>query len=707
MGKREKSRLSRTKYMAGSMALALLASGALPFTQTSAETKQQDLTGFAKGTYEKQLQFEEKLKNGIKENKIKTYSRALSKRPALVGTKGNDAGVKYALNQLRKAGLDPKVQTYDVYLSHPNSVSVTQTAPFERKLNVMENLKKNTPFKNEVVEGYNAYSPSGNVEGELVYANYGTPEDFETLKMQGVSVKDKIVIVRYGKNFRGVKPDLASQNGAKGVLIYSDPKDDGYVKGPVYPDGPWRPSDAIQRGSILYIYNYPGDPLTPGKASVAGVKRIKAKNADSLPRIPTTPISYGEAKGLLQAMGGKEAPKDWQGGLPFKYHLGSAASKARINLDIEYETKPINDITVTFKGAKYPNEKIVIGGHRDTWTYGASDNISSWATIMETARSLGKLYEQGWRPDRTIVLAGWDGEEYGLLGSTEYAEQHQKDLIKNAVAYINMDGIAGQFFGAGAVPSLNDLIYDVAKNVTEPRSGLSVYDDMLVRNNGEEQEIDKLGSGSDYTAFLQHLGVPSADIGFGVAGGLYHSAYDNTDSVERLFDPGYKHQAAAGRFTGLMALRLANSQVLPLQYSEYAQSVQKLLADVEKDGTLGVDMSHVKAKAQAWEEASKNLETYSQDLLAGDKVKPKQLKQLNKALIQQERDLINPQGLASRSWFKHQIYAPGLTTGYAAQPLPALVEAQEANDPAAFAKTVKQLEKALTKATWTAEEAVE
>ncbi|MDN4071699.1 M28 family metallopeptidase [Fictibacillus terranigra] len=707
MGKRKNFGSMRKKYLASSMALTLLASAALPFTHASAQTKQENLTGFAKDKSEWQTEFETKFQNGVKESYIKKYGRALSKRPALVGTKGNDAGVQYALDELKKAGLKPKVHTYDVYLSHPNSISVTQTAPFQRELKVTEDLKKGTPFKNEVVEGYNAYSPSGDVEGELVYANYGTPEDFKELALQGVSVKDKIVIVRYGKNFRGVKPDLASQYGAKGVLIYSDPKDDGYVRGPVYPEGPWRPKDAIQRGSILYIYRYPGDPLTPGKASLEGVKRINAQKADSLPRIPTTPISYGEAQGLLQAMGGPVAPQAWQGGLPFKYHLGNEASKVRLNLDIEYETKPIKDITVTFKGAKYPNEKIVIGGHRDTWTYGASDNISSWATIMEMARSLGKMYENGWRPDRTIVLAGWDGEEYGLLGSTEYAEQYQKDLTKNAVAYINMDGIAGQFFGAGAVPSLNRLIFDVAKDVTEPRSGLSVYDDMLVRNDGKEQEIDLLGSGSDYTAFLQHLGVPSADVGFGSPGGLYHSAYDNSDSIERFFDPGYKHQAAAGRFTGLMALRLANAEVLPFQYSEYAQSVQKLLADVEKDGTLGVDISSLKAKAKEWEEAAKQLETFSQGLLNSGKGKPKQWKQLNTALIQQERDLISEQGLASRSWFKHQVFAPGLTTGYAAQPLPALVEAQQAKDPAAFKAAVKQLEKSLTKATWTAEEAVE
>lgn len=707
MGYRKNSGSFRKKYLAGSMALALLASAAVPFTEASAEAKAKDLTGFAKDKSEWQTQFETKFQNGVKEKTIKKFGRALSERPALVGTKGNEAGVKYALSELKKAGLKPKVHTYDVYLSHPNKVSVTQTAPFKRELKLMENLKKNTPFKNEVVEGYNAYSPSGNVEGELVYANYGTPDDFKTLAMQGVSVKDKIVIVRYGKNFRGVKPDLASQYGAKGVLIYSDPKDDGYVKGPVYPDGPWRPKDAIQRGSILYIYRYPGDPLTPGKASVDGVKRISEKKAISLPKIPTTPISYGEAQGLLQAMGGKEAPNDWQGGLPFKYHLGNEASKVRMNLDIEYETKPIKDITVTFKGAKYPNEKIVIGGHRDTWTYGASDNISSWSTIMEMARSLGKLYENGWRPDRTIVLAGWDGEEYGLLGSTEYAEQHQKELTKDAVAYINMDGIAGQFFGAGAVPSLNNLIYDVSKSVVEPRSGLSVYDDMLARNNGKEQDIDLLGSGSDYTAFLQHLGIPSADIGFSSAGGLYHSAYDNSDAIERFADPGYKHQAAAGRFTGIMALRLANAQVLPIQYSEYAESVQQLLTNVEKNGTLGVDISRLKTKAKEWEEASKSLETYSKQLLASGKAKPKQLKQLNAALKQQERDLINKQGLASREWFKHQIFAPGLTTGYAAQPLPALVEAQEAKDPAAFEKAVKQLEKSLTKATWSAEEGIQ
>ncbi len=666
------------------------------------------LTGFSPEMNNWQQQFEERYSEGVRAERIKKDSRAMSQRPSQVASEGNDASLDYAVKKLKKAGLNPKVKSYDVYLSTPKKISVTQTAPEKRELQVMENLPKETPFKEEVLPGYNAYSPAGKAEAELVYANYARPEDFAELEKRGVSVEGKIVIARYGENFRGVKPDLAAQHGAVGMIIYSDPADDGYKKGKVYPDGPWRPADGIQRGSILPIYQYPGDPLTPGTPSIQGEKRLDPEEADHLPTIPTTPISYGEAKHLLKSMDGPKAPQEWQGGLPFTYHLGPGSAKAKIDLDIDYEQKPVHDVIVKIPGKTYPQQTIVIGAHRDTWGYGTQDNISGWATTMEIARVLGKMAKNGWQPERTIVLAGWDGEEYGLLGSTEWAEEKRDPLMKHAVAYLNLDGVGGKYFDASAVPSLNHLITSVTKDVTEPRNGKSIYEDWVERSDGEKPTIGQLGSGSDYTAFLQHNGVPSIDAGFSTPGGQYHSAYDNTDAMERFLDPGYQHQAAAAKVHGILALRLANADVLPLQYSAYGETVEKLLLEQVEKGASKEELKGAIEAAKAWQEAARNLEKEA-DSLIEDGITPEErekLRSINRALLKQERDLMQEEGIPSRPWYKHQIWAPGLTTGYAAQPLPALTEALESGDESAVQQAADWLEASLQDAADTAQSAV-
>ncbi|WP_257351037.1 M28 family peptidase [Pseudalkalibacillus decolorationis] len=699
--RRRKRRKSLGLVFVSLLSLSLVTSAALP---SQAQTQNNSITGFAEEKSDWQQQFEAIFSEKVSTDEIKQNSRTMSKRIPLVGTKGNESSLNYELKQLRKAGLDPEVKSYSVYMSEPKNISVTQTAPQQQELKVIEDLPPE--FAKKVVPGYNAYSPAGNVEAELVYANYGRPEDFAELERRGISVKDKIVIVRYGKNFRGVKPEQAAKRGAIGMIIYSDPADDGYTKGAVYPEGPWRPADAIQRGSILYIFRYPGDPLTPGKPSISGVKRINPDDAESLPTIPTTPLSYGEASPLLESMQGQEAPESWQGALPFTYNLGPGPAKVRLSLDIDYKRKPVNDVIVRIPGSKYPEQTIVIGAHRDTWVEGASDNISGWTAAMEIARVLGKMYQKGWQPERSIVIAGWDGEEYGLLGSTEWVEENRKDLTKNAVAYLNMDGVAGQFFNSSGVPSMQDLIHAVTKTVEEPRSGLSIYDDWFIRSGREIPKLGQLGSGSDYTAFIDHIGVPSAGIGFSTPGGLYHSAYDNSDSIERFFDPGYKHHAAASRVTGKVALRLANADVIPLQYSDYADNVVSLLEDMADKNTTGVDLSNVINQAREWKAEAEALERKADGILEDGKITRKerrQLKHINHALIQQERDLTRKKGLPERPWFKHQVWAPGLTTGYAAQPLPALAKALKDGEIEAFQQAAKQLEKALFDATKTTE----
>ncbi|WP_153043033.1 M28 family peptidase [Neobacillus mesonae] len=700
-----KMRKNKRKWLVGIVGAALLASPVLG--QSANANSSSKLYGFTDTKSKWQTQIESALMGSVKESSLQYYSEGLAKRPALAGSAGNEEALKFAVDQLRKAGLKPQVKTYDTYLSSPKSISVTQTAPIKKELKVIEDLDPQTPYINDVIPGFNAYSPSGTVEGEVVYANYGTPEDFEKLKELGISLKDKIVLTRYGKNFRGVKPDLAAQYGAAGVLIYSDPAD--YVRGDVYPKGPWLPSDGIQRGSILSIYKYPGDPLTPGEPAIKGVKRIDPAKAASLPKIPTTPISYGEAKEILKTMTGQEAPAAWQGGLDFTYHLGSENTKVKLSLDIEYGQKPVNDVIVTIPGSKYPKEKIVIGAHRDTWAYGASDNVSGWAATMEIAKSLAELSKKGWQPERTIVLAGWDGEEHGLIGSTEWVEEERKDLTENAVAYINLDGVAGQNFSASAVPSLNQLMYDITKAVPKPGTDGSVFDHWVSRSGTDKPRLGQLGSGSDYTAFIQHIGVPSIGFGFSSPNGLNHSAYDNLDALQRFDDPGYKHQTAAAEMAGIMALRLANAEALPFKYSDYADNVLALIQEIKKNDTFGVDLRRFEENTLKWRNAALSLEQASAKILADNKVtktEEKQLKEINRALLQQERDFINKKGLASREWFKHQIWAPGLTTGYAALPLPALAEAQMAGDKNAFKKAVKNLEKALQEAAKTADKAI-
>ena len=563
------------------------------------------------------------------------------------------------------------------------------TAPYTRSLATKEHGFPWQEDFDKVVTGYNAYSPSGRVAGEVVYANYGLPEDYAELERLGVDVSGKIVLVRYGGSFRGVKAQQAELRGAKGVIIYSDPEDDGYTRGPVYPDGPWRPADGIQRGSIQYIFNYPGDPLTPGTPSLPGTRRIAPEDAGNLPHIPTTPISYGEAQPLLEALGGPAAPESFQGGLPIDYHVGPGGTKVRLDLDIAYEQTPVSNVEVEIRGTTKPEEKVVIGAHYDGWTYGTSDNTSGWTTVMEVGRSLGRLLDRGWRPERTIVLAGWDGEEYGLLGSTEWVEQYQQDLKRNAVAYANLDGAGGSQFGAAGVPSLDDAIVAATQSVTDLRTGTSVYD--VWRGDDAAPEFDRLGSGSDYTAFLDHVGVPSFEIGYSApaSSGTYHSAYDDLYTTEHFLDPGYLGHAATARILGVTALRLADADMLPFHYTDYAEAVAAYVRELqavqaETPGAAQVKLGNLLDAAGAWGEAAGRLEARADALLqAGDtdsRAAVRAIARMNRALMRQERALTRPEGLPGRPWFRHQVYAPGLVTGYAVQYLPGMRDAVEQGD---------------------------
>jgi N-acetylated-alpha-linked acidic dipeptidase len=693
--------------------LAVVAACGLACAGGAGTARAQDegaLDGFTPGHAAQQRDYESRFQQGVSADSLGRLNRNLSRRPHIVGSASQQGVVERSVEKLRGWGLDAHVQDYDVYLSRPEQIRVAMTQPYHRQLSVKEQPYPWLQHFDEVVDGYNAYSPPGDVTGQLVYVNYGLPQDYDALAGLGVSVAGKIVIVRYGGSFRGVKVHLAEQHGAKGVIIYSDPEDDGYGDGsrPVYPDGPWRPADSIQRGSIQFIWDYPGDPLTPGEPSVPGTKRLEPDQATDLAKIPSTPISYGEAQPLLEALGGPEAPESFKGGLPITYHVGPGPTEAHLDLDIAYDTERVSDAIAVIRGTTKPDEQVVVGGHSDAWTYGAADNVSGWAATMEIGRSLGKLLKRGWRPERTIVLTGWDGEEYGLLGSTEYAEQFRREIGRNVVAYINMDGVAGRSFGAGAVPSLDKLILDVTKTVPDPAGG-SIYDGWK-GDSADPPELGRLGSGSDYTAFLDHIGAPAMEVGESTGGGEYHSAYDQTYQVEHFLDPGYLGHQAASRTSGVTALRLANADALPFRYSDYAAQVSDYIAELQDaqgktPGVSLVDLTPLKEAAADWGAATQALEARAAQLVSTDSPRSRPLRKINKALMRQERQLITPQGIPGRPWFRHQVYAPGVNTGYAAQFLPGIRDAFDAGDDATVRTYRDLLIDSLRKAARTARKA--
>lgn len=627
-------------------------------------------------------EWERVLREEVSADSAARLSEAMSTYPGLVGTEGAARRAAYSVDMLTSWGLNAKLESYDVYASVPENIAVTMTGPEHRSLEVKE-----PPFPwhqnfDDVVVGYNAYSPAGDVTGDVVYVNYGLPEDYAKLEELGVDVEGKIVLARYGNSFRGVKTQVAEEHGAAGVILYSDPADDGFTRGPVYPDGPWRNADGIQRGSVQYLFTYPGDPLTPGEPSVPGTPRLDPSEAENLPAIPTTPISYGQAQHLLAALEGPRAPEDWQGGLDLDYRVGPGPTTVHLDLDIAYEQIPVNDVVVEIPGSVYPEQKVVLGAHYDSWAYGTKDDVSGWVTLMETARAMSTLLDQGWRPKRTIVLAGWDGEEYGLLGATEWAEQHRADLVDNAVVYLNMDGAGGgKNFSASSVPALDEVLTDIAKEVADPNHG-TVYANWQQSSGKQRPVPDRLGSGSDYTAFLDHLGIASADFGTSTPAGEYHSAYDDLHMMRNFLDPGYTYHAVAAAYAGTFALRLADADVLPMHYSDYADEVVRYLRDLDEaqSGAPVVDLRPAYDAARAWREAARSLENAALDAEGHG------LAAVNAALIAQERALTQSEGLPGREWFKHMVYAPGLYTGYAVQPLSAIDDAIAAGDAATAAK---------------------
>jgi len=696
----------------------------------------QPLYGYSAESSRSERQWEEKLRAIPSPENLRAYMQRLSAHPHHVGSPYDKDNAEWLLSKYKEFGLDAHIEQFDVLFPTPKErlVELVEGGPkFVAKL--QEPTLKEDPTsgqKDEQLPTYNAYSIDGDVTAPLVYVNYGVPEDYEQLERLVVSVKGKIVIARYYHSWRGIKPKVAAEHGAVGCLIYSDPHEDGFVQGETFPEGAYRPPDGVQRGSVADMPYYPGDPLTPGVGATKDAKRLKIEEAATITKIPVLPISYGDAQPLLAALTGRVAPDNWRGGLGITYHVGPGPAKVHLKVKSNWDIKPVYDVIAKIPGATFPDEWVIRGNHHDGWVNGAEDPTSGQVAILEEARALGELVKAGWKPKRTIIYCSWDGEEPGLLGSTEFAEQHYDELRAHAVAYINSDANGRGYFFVEGSHTLEKLSNDVAKDVTDPETKLSVWKRGQLReiedaHSAEQREeirkradlrIPALGSGSDYTAFLQHDGVASLNFGFGGedGGGIYHSIYDDFYWYTHFSDTDFVYGRALAQAGGSAVMRLADADLLPFDFGDFADTVQKYLKELKdlaqksrdeirernreiEEGVFkatndprrplvppaveavpphlnftpfenAVDLLNRSAAEyhKAYEQANAN---------GGVALGSASLAEVNKLLIESERKLTNAEGLPNRPWFKHQLYAPGFYTGYAVKTVPAVREAIE------------------------------
>jgi N-acetylated-alpha-linked acidic dipeptidase len=648
------------------------------------------------------------------------HLKILTAEPHMAATPEDRKTADYVAQKFRAAGLDTEIVPYRVLLNQPKAVRVEAYDAAGRRLMTgptREHVKGDAGQDDpRVVMPFNGSSGSGDVIGEVVYANYGRREDFDDLAAQHVNLRGKIVLCRYGANFRGVKVYLAELRGAAGVLLYSDPQDDGYKRGEAWPKGPWRPETGVQRGSVQYLFKYAGDPETPGVASTpelpdsARIKNFKGPKGNQ-PRIISIPISYHDAAPILEAMRGPVAPQSWQGGLAFRYHIGQAGGPGSVRVHLvsrqDYQRRIIWDVIGKIKGAEYPDEWVVAGNHRDAWVYGAVDPSSGTAAMLESIHGIGALLRQGWRPKRTLVFCNWDAEEEGMMGSTEWVEQHARAL-QRAVAYFNMDvGVSGPDFSASAVPSLSQFIREIARSVPSPQGGTVYQQWQASHSTGreprgsdgqpipKETHVGNLGSGSDFTAFLQHVGVPSSDISSDGPYGVYHSVFDDFAWYTKNADPHFLYLQEMARVFGLEALRMADADVLPYDYVTYAREivtyVEAAKRKAEDNGLYSLDFAPAESAATHLLTAARRVHE-RQLAPAGD------MTRMNRALRQVETALLSEAGLPNRSWYRHTIYAPGEFSGYSAVVIPGVNEAMDAGNAALAAQQISVLSGALERA---------
>jgi len=661
----------------------------------------QPIRGFPQAEVEAQRAREAQVRAVPDSARLRRYMEVMAGEPHVAGRPGSRKVAEFARETFASFGLDAQIESFEALMPWPAERTVEMVSPSRHAMAIAEPVLTADPDSADadMTPVFNAYSGDGDVTGEVVYVNYGMPADFDRLEQMGISVKGKVVLARYGAGWRGIKPKVAYERGAVACLIYSDPRDDGFFQGDVYPDGPFRPDQGVQRGSVMDMPVHPGDPLSPGWASEPGARKLPREQAATILKIPVLPISYGDALPLLRELKGPVVPPEWRGGLPVTYHAGPGPATARVALRFDWQTRPLHNVIVRIRGRELPDEWVIYGNHHDAWVNGADDPISGAVSLMETGRALGELLKTGWRPRRTIILALWDGEEWGLLGSTEWAEKHAAELKANAAVYINSDSTGKGWLNVGGSHALQQMMSEVAREVNDPRTGRPVADESRRRQvqgtpeaqrAGRERDqnlwLEPLGSGSDFTPFLQHLTVSALNVGFGgeSSGGIYHSAYDTVRWYTMFSDGEFQYGRTLAQLTGTLLLRLADAPILPFQFTDSADTFLRYADELEELAKTRpearLDLAPVRAAIAQLREASQAFEQAygrSQRLSTQALSAGAELRRVNRLLIQSEQRLGMGDGLPRREWFKHQIYAPGFYTGYGVKTMPQIREGLE------------------------------
>lgn len=696
--------------------------------QLGASAQSKELLGFSNNSSSKQIELEKSFDQLLSSENIGRSIKELSAVPHHIGSPGGAAVAKSIENDFKNYGWDAKIETYQVLFPTPVTRLLEMTSPKLYKALLKEPALKedNTSGQNGQLPTYNCWSADGDVTGELVYVNFGLPEDYETLETFGINVKGKIVIAKYGRSWRGIKPKVAQEHGAIGCIIYSDPHEDGFYQGDVYPSGAYKNEYGVQRGSVMDMVIYPGDPLTPGAGATENATRLDRLQATNLLKIPVLPISYHDAQPLLDALDGPVAPDDWRGSLPITYHIGPGKAQVHLKLSFDWKLRPAYNVIARINGAQYPDEWVIRGNHHDAWVNGAGDPVSGLAAMLEEAKAIGELVKKGYKPKRTLVYCAWDGEEPGLMGSTEWAEDHAKELQQKAVAYINSDGNGRGFLEAGGSHAFEPMINEIARDVIDPQTQVSVLERKKAMSilratspksqkellNKKDITLSALGSGSDYSSFLQHLGVPSLNLGFGGEdpGGEYHSIYDSFYDYSRFKDSGFHYGVTLSETAGRTALRLANADILPFDFRSLYKTINGYVTeligftDQLRENTAVQNQVILTNKYQLGNDPAKSLtppiikvevpyldfsplqnallllEKASNELadsVAKEKTIVTNAAVLNKTMFQAEQQLLAAKGLPRREWYKHTIYAPGFYTGYGVKTLPGIREAIE------------------------------
>ena len=702
-----------------------------------------------------QSELESEFDKTLNPENLDTWMKHMSSKPHHVGSPWSKQNAEYAANKFKEWGFESRVETFEVLVPFPKIRKLSMIAPNKLELKLFEPAvegDRSSEMTKDVLPGYNAFSADGNVTGELVFVNYGLNEDYEELKRLGIDVKGKIVIAKYGRSFRGIKPKIAHEQGAIGCIMYSDPKDDGYVVGDVYPVGPYRNEFGIQRGSVLDMPARPGDALTPGYAATKDAERLSINEASTIMKIPVMPISYADALPLLKAIKGPVVPDSWKGGLPITYHIGPGPAKVNLHLEFDWSLRTAYNPVGRMKGSVYPDEWIMRGNHHDGWGHGASDPISGMVSLMEEARAIGELTKTGWRPKRTLIYAGWDAEEPGLLGSTEWVEYNLNDIREKMVVYINTDGTGVGYLSMGGSHSLEKFVNEVIRDVDDPVHDVSLdkrlRSRMKVREYnsgtfGEGRESERqdlrmyaMGAGSDYTAFLHHAGVPALNMAFGgeSGGGSYHSLYDTYEHYKRFSDGKFIYGTTLSKVNGRLVLRLSEADILPFRFvnmvdniGKFVEQNKKLSEDIRKstkslndlldnnDFAISsnpkktylppkrlrqvpefdfkpLDAALARLSTSAWK--------YEEALLKFQKgsLSPERKSKINALLRSVDQAFINSKGLPRRDWFKNMMYAPGYYTGYGVKTLPGIREGLEERKWNEVRVYIKEVSKALDRA---------